>query len=56
LSLSKLLVGRSYTIQTSSDLAAWQDAYSFSATVGTNQWTDTVSSGTSRFYRLAWKR
>jgi hypothetical protein len=54
LSLNKLLIGRNYTVQLSSDLATWQDAYLFTATVGTNQWLDLASGEAARFYRLVW--
>jgi phospholipase/lecithinase/hemolysin len=55
LSLSKLLIGRSYTIQTSSDLATWQDAYAFTAMAGTNE-VQIPPSGQITFHRLAWRR
>jgi phospholipase/lecithinase/hemolysin len=54
LTLGKLLIGRTYTVQKSSNLATWQDVYPFTATAGTNQWLDVASGAAAQFYRLVW--
>ena len=38
LRMSKLLIGRDYTLQRSSDLTSWQDVHTFTASAGTNEW------------------
>jgi len=56
LQMNHLLVGRDYTLQTSSDLASWHDAQTFTASAGTNEVSQTLETGTrSAFYRLQWQ-
>jgi phospholipase/lecithinase/hemolysin len=55
LNLSKLLIGRTYSVQASSDLTSWQDVYHFTAIAGTNQWIDSTVGASTRFYHLTWK-
>jgi hypothetical protein len=52
--LSHLQIGRAYTVQTSTDLRAWQDLTGFIAIAGTNQWSSSVASSQA-FYRLKWQ-
>jgi phospholipase/lecithinase/hemolysin len=54
LQLTKLQVGRAYTLQQSSDLAAWQDIQSFTATAGTNSWTAPLPQESAAYFRLKW--
>jgi phospholipase/lecithinase/hemolysin len=55
LNMNKLLIGRNYTVQRSGDLVSWQEAFSFTATAGTNQWQESSNVGAPTFYRLSWK-
>jgi phospholipase/lecithinase/hemolysin len=51
-----LLIGRDYTLQTSSDLASWNEVQTFTASAGTNEVTHPLKEGTaSVFYRLQWQ-
>ena len=52
--LTHLLIGHDYTLQTSSDLASWNDVQAFTASAGTNQWTGALKTEASTFYRLRW--
>lgn len=53
--MSKLLIGRNYTLQRSSDLTAWQDVHAFTASAGTNEWLVPVSEMSPAFFRLEWR-
>ncbi len=52
--ISHLLIGRDYTLQTSSDLANWNDVQTFTASAGTNQWSGGFGESASKFFRLSW--
>lgn len=52
--LDHLLLGRSYTLQNSSDLVQWREVEIFTAAAGTNHWTGSLGSGAG-FYRLIWQ-
>ena len=55
--MNHLLIGRDYTLQTSSDLANWNDVQTFTASAGTNQVSQALETGTrSAFYRLQWQQ
>ena len=55
IAMRHLLIGRDYTLQTSGDLASWNDVQTFTASAGTNQVSQALGSGTSSvFYRLQW--
>jgi hypothetical protein len=54
--LSKLLIGRSYTVRSTHDLNNWQTVYSFTADAGTNQISVTAAVQSPIFYRLAWSQ
>lgn len=54
--MSKLLIGRDYILQRSSDLTSWQDAYAFTASAGTKEWVAPPSNMPRAFVRLKWKR
>jgi len=41
--MNHLLIGRDYTLQTSSDLTSWNDVQTFTASAGTNQVTQSLS-------------
>ena len=52
-----LLIGRDYTLQSSSDLNSWNDVQTFTPSVGTNQVSQALETGTnSVFYRLQWQQ
>jgi phospholipase/lecithinase/hemolysin len=53
--MSKLQIGRNYTLQSSGDLKHWQDTQMFTAAAGTNQWLTTPIGSDPSFYRLAWQ-
>lgn len=58
IAMAHLLIGRDYTLQTSRDLAAWQEVQTFTASAGTNQVTQPLGGGAeaaSTFYRLRWQ-
>jgi hypothetical protein len=54
--MNHLQIGRGYTLQESVDLRNWQEAFSFTASAGTNQWTAPSGHATPTFYRLKWHR
>jgi len=54
--MNHLQIGRNYTLQHSPDLVHWQDAQSFTAAAGTNQWSAAAEVSMSSFYRLTWER
>ena len=55
--MNHLLIGRDYTLQTSSDLTSWNDVQTFTASAGTNQVLQALETGTrSVFYRLQWQQ
>jgi len=55
--MNHLLIGRDYTLQTSSDLKRWNDVQTFTASAGTNQVSQALETGTrSTFYRLRWQQ
>jgi hypothetical protein len=51
LQITRLQIGRVYTLQESAELKNWQDVTSFVASSGTNQWT-TALNAAQAFYRL----
>ncbi len=53
--MSKLQIGRNYTLQSSGDLRHWQDLQMFTAAAGTNQWSTTPIGSDPNFYRVAWQ-
>ena len=53
--MNHLQIGRDYTLQKSVDLRNWQEAISFTASAGTNQWTAPSVDATATFYRLKWQ-
>jgi hypothetical protein len=55
LQMDHLLIGRDYTLQSSSDLSNWQDLQTFTAAAGTNRWTGASEGVYAAFYRLKWK-
>jgi phospholipase/lecithinase/hemolysin len=56
IAMKHLLIGRDYTLQTSSDLANWNDVQTFTASAGTNRVTQALSAeAASVFYRLQWQ-
>jgi len=54
--MNRLLIGRDYTLQTSSDLKAWNDVQTFTAAAGTNQWSGADSNSESGYFRLKWEK
>ena len=52
--MNRLLIGRDYTLQTSSDLANWNDVQTFTASAGTNQWSGGFGESAPKFFRLSW--
>lgn len=50
--MNHLQIGRDYTLQSTSDLAHWQEIQSFTAAAGTNQWAGASVAGSAAFYRL----
>lgn len=55
LDMSRLQIGRNYTLQSSGDLRHWQDLQMFTAAAGTNQWSTTPIGSDPNFYRVAWQ-
>ncbi|PYI87511.1 MAG: hypothetical protein DME26_05915 [Verrucomicrobia bacterium] len=55
LQMNRLQIDRTYTLQESVALANWQDATSFVAISGTNQWTSATLNTPQAFYRLKWQ-
>jgi phospholipase/lecithinase/hemolysin len=56
LQMNHLQIGRDYTLQKSGDLSNWTDLHSFTASAGTNVWTQTQNGAVAGFYRLKWER
>lgn len=54
LRMSKLLIRRDYALQRSSDLTAWHDIHTFTASAGTNEWIVPVNEMSPVFFRLKW--
>jgi len=54
LRMSKLRIGRGYSVQRSSDLNSWQDVHMFTAIAGTNEWVVRLNGMSSAFFRLKW--
>jgi phospholipase/lecithinase/hemolysin len=54
LGMNHLQVGRSYVLQESANLSQWRELTNFTATAGTNQWTDSTQAALG-FYRLTWQ-
>ena len=52
--MEKLLIGRVYSLQASPNLRDWREAFGFSATSGTNQFTGFALDTPASFYRLSW--
>ncbi len=53
--MKKLLIGRDYTLQSSTNLSNWTDFHPFTAAAGTNQWTVATDGAPASFYRLKWQ-
>jgi phospholipase/lecithinase/hemolysin len=53
--MDHLRVGRDYALQSSTDLRAWSDVQSFTASAGTNQWAGSFDNAGTQFYRLKWQ-
>ncbi len=54
IAMKKLLIGRDYTLQSSTNSINWQDIYPFTALAGTNQWTVAANDPSHGFFRLRW--
>jgi phospholipase/lecithinase/hemolysin len=52
--MGKLQIGRSYTLQSSSDLVTWRDLQTFDATAGTNEWKAALQPESTGFFRLTY--
>jgi phospholipase/lecithinase/hemolysin len=55
LDLKRLRIGRSYTLEKSSDLRRWEDVTVFKAAIATNRWTGAETDLSSLFFRLTWR-
>jgi len=53
--MNHLLIGRDYTLQSSTNLSSWQDIQTFTAAAGTNWWTGASGVANAAFYRLKWQ-
>jgi phospholipase/lecithinase/hemolysin len=54
--MNHLQIGRDYTLQKGADLTNWTDLNSFTASAGTNVWTQPQNGVAPGFYRLGWQR
>jgi phospholipase/lecithinase/hemolysin len=53
--MNHLQIGRDYSLQKSADLSNWTDLDSFTASAGTNIWTQAPNGTVTGFYRLRWQ-
>jgi phospholipase/lecithinase/hemolysin len=56
LRMNKLRVGRTYTLQNSTNLVDWQELQTFTAVAGTNLLPITLTGLNTSFFRLTWRR
>lgn len=54
--MNHLQIGRDYTLQKSVDFSNWTNLHSFTASAGTNVWTQAPNGTVPGFYRLQWQR
>jgi thermolabile hemolysin len=54
--MNRLLIGRDYTLQSSTNLNNWQDIQTFTAAAGTNQWTGIIGNLGANYFRLKWQQ
>jgi phospholipase/lecithinase/hemolysin len=54
--MNHLQIGRDYTLQKSADLRIWNDLQSFTASAGTNLWSDSLGKELIAYLRLKWQR
>ncbi len=53
--MSRLQIGRDYTLQKSVDLRSWQEVTSFTASAGTNLWLNAEGNEPTAYFRLKWE-
>lgn len=54
LTFSGLIPNREYRVMRTPTLAAWVEAYRFTAAAATNSWSESLATGGKMFYRLEW--
>ena len=54
--MNRLQIGRDYTLQKSAGLKGWQEVTSFTASAGSNLWSNTEGNEPTAYFRLSWRR